>query len=121
VAGYHQVFGHYASRTLGDDDLFRLTERGRELIQGRRPLPSHHNHRWRYLDLDVVDRLLAGLAHADAKGQPLSIGRIVAVLTKRERDPERARPRVLRQLLWLLKYGFVEQSPGVGAGPSETP
>jgi hypothetical protein len=91
---------------LDDQTLLRLTDRGRTLLRGELELPAHYNSQWRYLDVALLQRALVGFAKLDAKGQPVSIGQLLAVLTK---NSARARDSVLRCALWLLKYRFVER------------
>lgn len=106
---YGGCFGHYASRQLDDGAALRLAPLGRELVRGGASFPGHYAEQWRYLDLALIKRVLAGLEHAEAKGQHLTLGRIIAVLTKGAGGPA-ARDVVLRHTLFLMKYGFVEES-----------
>jgi glycosyltransferase involved in cell wall biosynthesis len=106
---YARAFAHYATRLLGDTDALRLTEAGRALARGERPLPSHHNERWGHLDLDLISRVLAGLARSAERGEALAVGRVVAVI---ERSSPGSRGAVLRHLLWLVKYDLAELERG---------
>jgi hypothetical protein len=105
VPDYHRFFGHYASRSLAPEAELQLTERGRGLIAGA-GLPTHYNAAWGYLDLSLVQRILAGLEKSRLAGKPLGTGRILAVLAG---DARVARAGVRRHLLWLLKYGYVRE------------
>lgn len=83
---YHAIFGHYATRTLSDEDAIELTDEGRALIAGK--VVVRFSLRWPGLhDVDLYKRVLAALPC-------------------RVRDLPRD-PRVTRAVLWLLKYGFV--------------
>lgn len=73
----------------------------------RKALASRPLKQWQYLNVDIIKRVLNGAAQMDAKGQTLSIGRILSVITKNSQTRER-RELVFRHVLWLLKYGFIE-------------
>ncbi|WP_437681052.1 glycosyltransferase family 4 protein [Sorangium sp. So ce131] len=108
---YGGCFGHYASRTLDESALLRLSPRGRELVRGAATLPGHYAAEWQYLELGLLKRVLQGFVRADATGAPLSLGRILAVLTKGTGEPA-ARDVVARHVLFLMKYDFVEEHAG---------
>jgi D-inositol-3-phosphate glycosyltransferase len=108
---YGSCFGHFASRQLDDGAVLRLSPLGRELIRGSASFPGHYTEQWQYLDTAVIKRVLAGLEHAEARGAQLTLGRIIAVMTKGAGGPA-ARDVVLRHTLFLMKYGFVEQPDG---------
>jgi glycosyltransferase involved in cell wall biosynthesis len=107
LPSYAAVFSHYPTTMLGDATELRLTDRGRALMAGAGALPAHYDAAWGHLDQGTMQRALTGLGKLDRKGQSLSIGRIVAVI---ERATPGARPAVVRQLLWLMKYGYVERA-----------
>ncbi|WP_437878203.1 glycosyltransferase family 4 protein [Sorangium sp. So ce513] len=108
---YGGCFGHYASRALDEGALLALSPLGRELVRGAASLPGHYAAAWQHLELGLLKRVLQGLARADATGAPLSLGRILSVLTKGATEPG-ARDAVTRHVLFLMKYGFVEERTG---------
>ncbi|MCX4241589.1 glycosyltransferase family 4 protein [Paraliomyxa miuraensis] len=84
--------GHYASRVLSDDDALALTSAGRDLLEGREVLPF--SGRFEIHDEELLAELLGALEAGP---------RTVAVLAQTHGP----RGRVLRHLLWLMKFGFV--------------
>jgi D-inositol-3-phosphate glycosyltransferase len=106
---YGRAFGHFATRQLGEETRLQLTALGRDLLNGAGTIPATYVQRWRHLDVDVLKRVLVGLVRADEKGEPLRIGRILAVLGAKA-EPS-ARSAVLRHVLFLMKYGFAEEVP----------
>jgi hypothetical protein len=112
VPDYGRSFGHFASDALDPDAELRLTERGRRWLRGTEPLPSHHNVTWQHLDLDLLRRIMAGFGKMDVKDSGLSTARVVAVIA-RGRDDALLRARVLRHVMWLIKYDGVS----LGGGP----
>lgn len=103
---YDAAFGHYASQRLDDDAAFVLTARGRGLASGKGKLALFYNDAWKYLDVEMLRRILGGFLAMHERGQGLSLGRIVAVLGQKEGPSARA--RTVRHVLWLLKYGFID-------------
>ena len=104
---YGRAFGHFATRQLGEETRLQLTAWGRELTNGAGTLPATYLQRWRHLDVELLKRVLVGLVRAEEKGEPLRIGRILAVLGAKA-DPV-SRSIVLRHVLFLMKYGFAEE------------
>lgn len=113
---YARAFAHYPSRMLDDASALRLTDRGRALLSGAAArlsgsapdgaeLPLHYNRDWHYLDVALLQRVLRGIVALDQQGEPMSLGRLAAVITK---STPGARDAALRCALWLLKYGYVE-------------
>ncbi|WP_437759064.1 glycosyltransferase family 4 protein [Sorangium sp. So ce1389] len=117
---YGRCFGHYASRALDEGALLRLSPLGRELVRGVVSLPTHYAAEWKHLEIGLLKRVLQGLARADATGEPLSLGKIMAVLTRGTSAPA-ARDVVARHALFLMKYGFAEEAaePQEPAEPRE--
>jgi D-inositol-3-phosphate glycosyltransferase len=99
-------FGHYATRALGDADVVRLADRGHALVRGEAQLFSSYIEQWRHLDPRLLERVLSGIVAAGRRGESVTVGRIADVLTKGETDGA-ARDRVVRHLLYLLKYDYV--------------
>jgi D-inositol-3-phosphate glycosyltransferase len=108
VLRFSHVFEGHPTRMLDDDTALELTDRGRALIAGA-SLPSHYNRQFRYLDSALVTRIMAGVERFAQKGEALDVRRVVGVLT-RSTPGELARARVLRHLMWLLKYDYVRAS-----------
>jgi len=104
---YLHAFAHYPSRLLSEDARVVLSKAGRRLIAGELGLPLYFNNEWQYLDAGILKRIMEGVVKLDAKGQPLSIGRIMGVIS-RGAPGDQFRSRVFRHVLWLLKYGFVK-------------
>ncbi len=104
---YHQAFSHYPTRNLPEKTQIRITPSGKKLITGEFGLPLYYNNHWKYLNVEIIKRIIDGAAKMDGKGQPLGIDRILSVITKGSNTSE-SREDVFRHVLWLLKYGFLE-------------
>ncbi len=84
--------GHYASRVLGVGEPLALTRAGHELLEGSEVLPL--TGRFELHDDELLSRILGAL-----EAGPRSV---------RELEFDHESPgRVLRHVLWLMKYGFV--------------
>ena len=105
LPNYGRFFAGFPTRHLSESCAIRLTDRGRALLH-EPEFPCHYNAQFRYLDLSILKRIIAGLVRFDAKDEALDVGRVVAVLTRKDPRPH-ADDIVLRHLMWLLKYGFV--------------
>jgi D-inositol-3-phosphate glycosyltransferase len=108
---YGPLFGHFASRRVQETTALRLTAHGRALAGGRAHLPSFYIECWEHLDPAILERLLVGLLHADEHGTTLTVDRILGVMTARSAEPG-VRDRIVRHLLFLLKYGVAEEAVG---------
>jgi hypothetical protein len=104
---YLATFGHYATRMLADETALALTPRGRDLFADRARLPLPHNADWAYLDVEMLQRVLIGFLKTEEAGAAMSVDRLCAVLTRKSDAGPIVRSRILRHLLWLIKYGFV--------------
>jgi len=105
---YGGVFAGHPSAVLPQETEIMLTALGRRLVTGEVGFPFYYNEDWRYLDVELIKRVLTGVVKMDAKGQTLSIGRIIAVLTKNAANTDAAAV-VFRHVLWLLKYRFLKK------------
>jgi glycosyltransferase involved in cell wall biosynthesis len=106
---FSHVFAGHPTELLDDGHAFRLTDRGRGLFSDDASLPSHYNLQFRYLDLELLQRLLVAFARSEDTGEALTVVRMVSVLGGDDPSPLR-RSRILRHLLWLLKYGYLRKS-----------
>lgn len=106
---YGASFGHFASHTLTGVEAVRLSALGQDLVAGKTALPTHTLEHWNHLESQMLQRLLGGLVHAQGKGTSLTLQRMVEVISKGDAS---ARPTVLRHVLFLMKYGFVETQIG---------
>ncbi len=104
---YHQAFSHYPTRHLPEKTQIGITPSGKKLITGEFGLPLYYNNHWKYLNVEIIKRIIDGAAKMDGKGQTLGIDRILSVITKDSNTYE-SREDVFRHVLWLLKYGFIE-------------
>ncbi len=107
---YQRAFGHFASDWLTGDVELMLTDRGAALVASRAALPLHYNAHWHYLDVQLLERILVGFVKSRDKGRGLSLARVAQVIAK-DCDA-RVRARVLRHVMWLVKYGFVRAPHG---------
>jgi hypothetical protein len=99
---YDGFFGHYASRRLSDSSRIRLTQLGIDCVRSGAQVPRHlAAQRDSILTERVVGKALAELA--DRVG--LEIGGLVRSLNS---DGEYHDDYIRRQIMWLIKYGFVE-------------
>lgn len=105
---FAHVFAGHPTELLDDRSAFRLTDRGRGLLGDDASLPLHYNLQFRYLDLELLQRMLVGFARSEATGEALAVARIVSVLNGNDPSPFR-RSGILRHLLWLLKYGYLRR------------
>ncbi len=103
---YRRCFEHFASRQLGSEAELSLTALGEDLVRGSASIPTHYNEEWQYLDMTVIKRIVAGLVRTGERGEPLTLGRILAVMSRDTADPL-ARAFILRHVLFLMKYGFI--------------
>lgn len=106
---YGAVLAGYPSRFLQDDDLLRLSARGRDAMAMNTlsiPMPTRAT-----LDPELLKRAMVGLRHFDAKGEALAVGRAVGVLLRKQAPNDELRDHVRRHLLWLVKAGLAELSP----------
>jgi hypothetical protein len=106
---YGPLFGHFASRRLEEGTALRLTAHGRDVASGRAHLPSFYIEGWEHLDPAILERVLTGLLRADERGTPLTIDRILGVMTAKTAQPG-ARDRIVRHVLFLVKYGVAEEA-----------
>jgi D-inositol-3-phosphate glycosyltransferase len=112
---YGASFGHFASETLGPEVVVRLSALGQALAMGQATLPMHYSDQWKYLEGQLLQRIMGGLVHAHGKGAGLSLQRMVEVIGK---GNPALRPTVLRHALFLMKYGFIEIAEnGFGLAP----
>lgn len=105
---YAQAFAHYPSEILPEVVHVGVTSAGHRLMAGELGLPLYCAHRWQYLDVDIIKRVLNGVGQMDTRGKTLSVRRILSVITKNGQAPV-SREVVFRHVLWLLKYGFIER------------
>ncbi len=96
-----RTFGHFASCTLDEGEALRLSPLGADLIAGKHRAPIGTG-----LDPKLVERILGGFAHANKKGEALSIARIVAVMSKAQGDGF-THDLLARHMMFLLKYGYI--------------
>jgi len=107
---YTSAFRHYPSTWLPRDAALTITDRGRDLIRrqgGELPLPLLA--RFRYLELSLLQRIVAGLTKMADKGQTLSLDRIFEVVGKGLDDTPEQRARINRHVMWLIKYGYCKR------------
>ncbi len=104
---YGRAFAHFATKILDDDTQLRLTPLGRSLCRGEVSMPTHYIEQWQYLDLNVVKRIVGGLIRSDETGERLSLGRIVAVMSKKSGDAL-VHDFIVRHAMFLVKYGYAE-------------
>ncbi|MBI3186128.1 MAG: glycosyltransferase family 4 protein [Myxococcales bacterium] len=86
------AFAHYASEELSTRAALRLTQAGRDLLEGREALPSYYEGA--SFEQDHFAELLSSLEQGPARIRELAKGAT--------REP------LLRHVMWLLKYGFLE-------------
>jgi hypothetical protein len=106
---FSHVFAGHPTELLDDGTPFRLTDRGRGLFSDDASLPTHYNLQFRYLDLELLQRLLVAFARSEDAGETLTVARVIRVLGGVDPSSSR-RSRILRHVLWLLKYGYLRKS-----------
>jgi D-inositol-3-phosphate glycosyltransferase len=107
-----RAFAHYASHIVDDDAPLELAALGGALARGEAVLPTHYIDAFSHLDVNLLKRVLAGFVRAANSGEPLAMGRVVAVIGKATTDRS-VRSEIARHVMFLLKYGFVQR-----AGPT---
>ncbi|NBD12954.1 glycosyltransferase family 4 protein [Corallococcus silvisoli] len=102
---YFDAFKGFATEVLTDKSMVKLGASGRALLAGTEPPPP------RYVGTEplhrtTVEQILAALARG--KGKSATTGSVLGALTKGGTALSGDRAR--RQLMWLLKYGYLERS-----------
>ena len=110
---YHHVFGHYASRTLNEDDILALSTRTNDSLPAglKASLPGHLND-YRIIEEDVLKLIVDVFREpADTPDNPLMRKKkdvrlkhiIAAVPLGTEQHT-----KVVRHVMWLIKYGVLK-------------
>jgi len=94
-----QLFSHYPSQMFAETSVLHLTELGRDVRQGRVPLPAIYAELAPLLPAELVEWVLSGLAGQEAT---------LAQLTQSGLSELGAEPGLTRSCVaWLVKYGLV--------------
>ena len=98
---FFSAFRHYASSLIDDETQVRITELGRDTVEGRASLP------FAYAGLSSLSSsaLAGALARLDKSAGSLSFGVIAGEL---QRDMGGTIAPARQHLLWLMKYGLIE-------------
>jgi hypothetical protein len=107
IPDWGTCFGHYASHAVDDATMVCLAELGRDLVRGEAKLFSSYVGQWQHLDIKLLERIVGGLVVAERSGEVLTVGAITDLLTDRTTDG-RARDRIVRHVLFLAKYDYVD-------------
>jgi hypothetical protein len=110
-------FGHYASHTVDDATVVCLADLGRALVRGEAKLFSSYVGQWRHLDIKLLERIVGGLVAVERSGDVLTVGTITDLLTDRTTDGA-ARDRIVRHVLFLAKYDYVDLAIGANSETS---
>jgi len=105
---YFDVFQSYASRTLTDASVVRITEEGRRAISGDAAWPTY-----RLRDLLIDYEVVRDLLQVAVTVQQISLRELSAQVTQRSSS---AVARVRRHAMWAAKYGLIDVAEPAAAG-----
>ncbi len=109
VPDYGGFFRAYATREIGGETTLRLTDRGRRAGTRLGGLPGHYVDRWRHLDRGTLECIMRTLGRGEGKEAGLSVGRILERV-RRSADAAAGDSALLRHVLFLVKYGWAEET-----------
>jgi glycosyltransferase involved in cell wall biosynthesis len=107
-AAYFDCFSPYATRCIDESARIRLTDDGKQLMQGREPLPDTLET-WGHLDGAFLKQMAVTLGTVGRLQRRYTLGSLISDLSE---PGLRSEQQVRRSLMWLVKYGYVAVEAG---------